>query len=376
MAELPYPPTTVQLVDNRTKEAAEKRKQAKEALNEAAQTTPPDSYQIRDKVWPEAKHLTLPYQTPKLTPKCHGPFTFTKKVSPVTYQFKLPVAWTIHDIFHTSLLTPYRETTEHRTNYMRPPSDLIEDTKEYEVEAIVNHHHFGHKQQLQYLIKWKGYPDADNTWESVDHVHAPTLIQTYHWKNPLSPSEQDKKGQKKSKVSICSLKSYLQQHLNTTTITCPLLSNSTPPFTISRSLTQKSPLSNNPSTLSLAPPLLTNIPPTVHPSHLPSTLTPKKARSSHASTIMATPSPLKVHSMSSKGIPSLMWEPCAPSPSAPSNHSLCGSSMPSPGSCICEKVISIYEYTCVHLGQKMSQVWCPRDGHICSHDNHEKLYMV
>ena len=43
---------------------------------------------------------------------------------------------------------------------------------------------------------------------------------------------------------------------------------------------------------------------------------------------------------------------------------------------ICKKVISIYGYTCVHLGQKMSQVWCPRDGHICSHDNHEKLYMV
>ena len=44
--------------------------------------------------------------------------------------------------------------------------------------------------------------------------------------------------------------------------------------------------------------------------------------------------------------------------------------------CICKKVISIYGYTCVHLGQNMSQVWCPRDGHICSVDNHEKLYMV
>ena len=74
MMELPYPPTTVQLVDNRTKEAMEKRKQAKEALNEAARATPPDSYQIRDKVWLEATHLALPYQTPKLTPKRHRPF--------------------------------------------------------------------------------------------------------------------------------------------------------------------------------------------------------------------------------------------------------------------------------------------------------------
>ena len=206
----------------------EKRKQAKEALNEAAQATPPDSYQIGDKVWLEAKHLALPYQTPKLAPKRHGPFTIIKRVSPVAYQLQLPTAWTIHDVFHASLLTPYRETIEHGVNYTRPPPDLIEDAEEYEVETIINHRHFGHKRQLQYLIKWKGYPNADNTWESADHVHAPALIQTYHRRNPLVPSEQDKRGRKKCKVSIRSLKSYLQQHFHTTT-TCLLPLRPMPP---------------------------------------------------------------------------------------------------------------------------------------------------
>jgi hypothetical protein len=115
-------------------------------------------------------------------------------VSPVAYQLQLPTAWTIYDVFHASLLTPYRETTEHGTNCTRLPPDLIEDTEEYEVETIVNHHHFRRKRQLQYLIKWKGYPDADNTWESADHVHAPTLVQAYHRKNPILPLEQDKRG--------------------------------------------------------------------------------------------------------------------------------------------------------------------------------------
>ena len=131
-------------------------------------------------------------------------------MSPVAYQLQLPTAWTIHDVFHASLLTPYRETTEHGVNYTRPPPDLIEDAEEYEVETIVNHCHFGHKRQLQYLIKWKGYPDADNTWESADHVHALALIQIYHRRSPLLSSEQDKRGQKKRKVSIRSLRSYLQ----------------------------------------------------------------------------------------------------------------------------------------------------------------------
>jgi hypothetical protein len=30
------------------------------------------------------------------------------------------------------------------------------------------------------LIKWKGYPESNNTWENADQVHAPTLIKLYH----------------------------------------------------------------------------------------------------------------------------------------------------------------------------------------------------
>ena len=76
--ELPYPPTTVQLIDNRMKEAMEKRKQAKEALNEAARATPPDFYQIGDKVWLEAKHLALPIRCPNLPPNIMDPLKSQK----------------------------------------------------------------------------------------------------------------------------------------------------------------------------------------------------------------------------------------------------------------------------------------------------------
>src|SRR5882672_7634048 len=38
---------------------------------------------------------------------------------------------------------------------------------------------------LQYLIKWKGYPKSDNTWEDADQIHAPNLIKLYHKGNPL-----------------------------------------------------------------------------------------------------------------------------------------------------------------------------------------------
>src|SRR5216683_5474766 len=68
---------------------------------------------------------------------------------------------------------------EHRENYSQPPPDLINDQEQYEVEAIRSHRCHGRKQQLQYLVKWKGYPESDNTWEPVDHIQAPQLVKEY-----------------------------------------------------------------------------------------------------------------------------------------------------------------------------------------------------
>ena len=90
------------------------------------------------------------------------------------------MSWGIHDVFHASLLSPYQKTAAHRPNFSQPSPDLIDGGEEYEVERIVNHQHHGRARQLQYLLKWKGYPKSDNTWEPADQVHAPELIKLYH----------------------------------------------------------------------------------------------------------------------------------------------------------------------------------------------------
>jgi hypothetical protein len=83
------------------------------------------------------------------------------------------------------LLTPYHETKEHGMNFTRPPPDLIEGAEEFEVEKVLGHRFFGHGKKLQYLIKWKGYPSADNTWEPKNQIFAPKLMERYHLKHPL-----------------------------------------------------------------------------------------------------------------------------------------------------------------------------------------------
>src|SRR6266568_3961887 len=100
-------------------------------------------------------------------------------MSPVNYQLKLPTQWSIHDVFHIDLLTPYRETDIHGTNYSRPAPDLVNDEEEYEVEKVLDTRQFGRGRKRQYLIKWKGYPDSDNEWVNHKDIHAPEAIREF-----------------------------------------------------------------------------------------------------------------------------------------------------------------------------------------------------
>src|SRR5712672_454781 len=143
------------------------------------------TFKLDDQVWLESKHLALPHQSKKLAPKRVGPFRITKVISPVAFRLDLPPSWHIHDVFHASLLTPYRETTAYGPNFIKLPPDLIDGEEEYEVEAILNDRMFGRRRQLQYLIKWKGYPHSHNTWEPSENVHADELIRAYHKRRPL-----------------------------------------------------------------------------------------------------------------------------------------------------------------------------------------------
>src|SRR6266853_92668 len=125
------------LVELQVKQLKERRTMATQALNRTAQkhSPGPPRWTKGQKVWLNAKNLTLSYGTIKLAPRWHGPFKVEKVMSPVVYQLQLPPQWNIHPIFHTSLLTPYVETKEHGENFTRPPPDMIEGEAEYEGEV-------------------------------------------------------------------------------------------------------------------------------------------------------------------------------------------------------------------------------------------------
>ena len=57
-----------------------------------------------------------------------------------------------------------------------PAPELINGKQEWEVESILASRHYGRKEGLQYLIKWVGYPEAENSWEPAENIQAPKLV--------------------------------------------------------------------------------------------------------------------------------------------------------------------------------------------------------
>ena len=131
-------------------------------------------YQKGDKVWLEATNLHTTHPTKKLGPKRYGPFKVLEAVRHVNFRLELPVHWKIHNVFHAKLLHPYKEMMEHGENFMEPPPDLIEGVAEWEVEKILNMR--TRRSQRQYLIHWKGYLNAHNSWEPWENINAPLLM--------------------------------------------------------------------------------------------------------------------------------------------------------------------------------------------------------
>ena len=122
----------------------------------------------------------------KLVPKRHSPFQIVQVMSPVNYRLELPTQWSIHPVFHVNLLTPYHEMPIHSANYLRPPPDLIGGEEEYKVEYILAKRRIGQHHQLQYLVKWKGYPEADNQWINTQDMSADEAIVEFEHSNSTS----------------------------------------------------------------------------------------------------------------------------------------------------------------------------------------------
>ncbi|GBG64935.1 hypothetical protein CBR_g48683 [Chara braunii] len=106
--------------------------------------------------------------------------------SPVSFRVKLPDYLRqacVHDVYHVSLLRPYRRPSERFAGrpYERPPPIMVDGHEEFLVSDIIGRRVTDdNPPHVEYLVSWKGYPDEEATWEPLEHLqHAHMLVHAY-----------------------------------------------------------------------------------------------------------------------------------------------------------------------------------------------------
>ncbi|KAE8662634.1 cytochrome P450 78A7-like [Hibiscus syriacus] len=103
-----------------------------------------------------------------------GPFQVLAKVGKVSYRLDLPSTLKIHPVFHVSMLKPYhadKEDPSRGYSHRAPP--VVTKSYEKEVETVLTSRTVrkrGVPPRTEYLIKWKGLPESEATWELAEDL--------------------------------------------------------------------------------------------------------------------------------------------------------------------------------------------------------------
>lgn len=103
-----------------------------------------------------------------------GPFEVIGKVGKVSYRLDLPNSLKIHPVFHVSMLKPYHEDQEdprRGESHRAPP--IMTKSFEKEIDQVLSQRvvrRRGVPPSTQYLIRWKGLPESDATWETLEDL--------------------------------------------------------------------------------------------------------------------------------------------------------------------------------------------------------------
>jgi hypothetical protein len=144
-----------------------------------------ERFAVDDEVLLSTKDLALAAdpghrRAAKLTARFVGPFKVTRVINDNAYELELPPQLRIHPVQNVSKLRRYRRSPAafdgRPLPVDRPPPDYIDPAgdAEFHVERIMAQRRVGRR--MEYLVKWKGYPNEDSSWEPRANLNCPDLL--------------------------------------------------------------------------------------------------------------------------------------------------------------------------------------------------------
>ncbi|KAJ1570944.1 hypothetical protein NDA11_005894 [Ustilago hordei] len=134
-------------------------------------------FKVGDMVYINRRNWKTRRPTPKLDTRFAGPYPVQERVGCRAYRITLPANLRVHDVFHVSMLEPARTSSlPQRAEQPTIPS-LPDEDLDFEVEALIDKR--SHNGTTEYKVLWRGYSEEAASWEPVENLNCPDLIQEY-----------------------------------------------------------------------------------------------------------------------------------------------------------------------------------------------------
>ncbi|KAJ1597149.1 hypothetical protein NDA14_007187 [Ustilago hordei] len=134
-------------------------------------------FKVGDMVYINRRNWKTRRPTPKLDTRFAGPYPVQERVGRRAYRITLPANLRVHDVFHVSMLEPARTSSLPQRAEQPTMPPLPDEDLDFEVEALIDKR--SHNGITEYKVLWRGYSEEAASWEPVENLNCPDLIQEY-----------------------------------------------------------------------------------------------------------------------------------------------------------------------------------------------------